>query len=407
MRHPHNLPLFLRAKQDGRAAVPLLCLASVYHRQMWFSITKAGQSAKTAPKPPRKQILSVFRYTTGPIPWYYKKQNDGAGRLRIAGHRKPTAKKKGRITMQRYLVLDIGGTFIKYALMGQDGTILEQGKVPSPQESMDALLAAIAPIGAKFAGQYAGTAVSMPGRINTARGVAHTGGIFTFIKDAPMARLLADCLHAPVTIANDGKCAVRAEAWNGALADVENGAVIVLGTGTGGGLLLGRRVWMGSSYAAGELSVLGMDFARMARACTDVTVLSRDTLWSDWMSAKGLLDHYTSRRGLPEGSVDGYAFFDAYEAGEPEAADTLRTFGEMAAAGIYSLQAVLDLQRIAIGGGISARPEVTRVIREAVTRQFAAVPCTPMPAPEIVTCRYGNDANLLGALQFHLEYRGE
>ena len=166
--------------------------------------------------------------------------------------------------MQRYLVLDIGGTFIKYALMGQDGTILEQGKVPSPQESMDALLAAIAPIGAKFAGQYAGTAVSMPGRINTARGVAHTGGIFTFIKDAPMARLLADCLHAPVTIANDGKCAVRAEAWNGALADVENGAVIVLGTGTGGGLLLGRRVWMGSSYAAGELSVLGMDFARMA-----------------------------------------------------------------------------------------------------------------------------------------------
>ena len=50
----------------------------------------------------------------------------------------------------------------------------------------------------------------------------------------------------------------------------------------------------------------------------------------------------------------------------------------MAAAGIYSLQAVLDLQRIAIGGGISARPEVTRVIREAVTRQFAAVRCTPM-----------------------------
>lgn len=73
--------------------------------------------------------------------------------------------------MQRYLVLDIGGTFIKYALMGQDGTILEQGKVPSPQESMDALLAAIAPIGAKFAGQYAGTAVSMPGRTTPPAGL--------------------------------------------------------------------------------------------------------------------------------------------------------------------------------------------------------------------------------------------
>ena len=308
--------------------------------------------------------------------------------------------------MQRYLVLDIGGTFIKYALMERDGSIVEQGKVPSPLEGMDALLAAIAPLGAKFAGQYAGAAVSIPGRIDTARGVAHTGGIFAFIKDAPVGRLLTDCLHAPATIANDGKCAVRAEAWNGALADVENGAVIVLGTGTGGGLLLGRRVWMGSSYAAGELSVLGMDFDKMARGCTDVTALN-DAMWSSWMSAKGLLSHYEQRKGLPEGSVDGFAFFDAYEAGEPEAAETLRTFGEMAAAGIYSLQAVLDLQRIAIGGGISARPEVTRVIRDAVERQFASVPFTPMPAPEIVTCRYGNDANLLGALQFHLEYRGE
>lgn len=139
--------------------------------------------------------------------------------------------------MEQYLALDLGGTFIKYALMQQNDKILRQGKVVSPVDTMDHFLTAFEPLRQKFAGEYAGVAVSMPGRIDAARGIAHSGGMFKFIKDDPIAQLLSDCFQAPVTIANDGKCAVKAEAWDGALADVDNGAVIVLGTGTGGGLL--------------------------------------------------------------------------------------------------------------------------------------------------------------------------
>lgn len=67
------------------------------------------------------------------------------------------------------------------------------------------------------------------------------------------------------------------------------------------------------------------------------------------------------------------------------------------------IQAVLDLQRFAIGGGISVRPEVTNIIRETLDELFALFPATPFAKPEIETCRYGNDANLIGALRFHLE----
>lgn len=81
-------------------------------------------------------------------------------------------------------------------------------------------------------------------------------------------------------------------------------------------------------------------------------------------------------------------------------------FGRYTAAGIYGIQAVLDLERFAIGGGISARPEVTEKIRQCVDRQFERIPFTPFGKPEIVTCRYGNDANLIGALSFHLEREG-
>ena len=59
-----------------------------------------------------------------------------------------------------------------------------------------------------------------------------------------------------MTVANDGKCAANAEAWTGALADTADGAVLVLGTGTGGGIVLNHRIWMGHTFAAGELSFL-------------------------------------------------------------------------------------------------------------------------------------------------------
>lgn len=56
----------------------------------------------------------------------------------------------------------------------------------------------------------------MPGRIDTKRGIAHTGGILSgFMWEQPFAALLEQRLGVPVTIANDGKCAAAAEAWTG------------------------------------------------------------------------------------------------------------------------------------------------------------------------------------------------
>lgn len=59
-----------------------------------------------------------------------------------------------------------------------------------------------------------------------------------------------------------------------------------------------------------------------------------------------------------------------------------------------------------IDGGISARPEVTETIRRCVDRQFELIPFTSFSKPEIVPCRHGNDANLIGALAFHLQRTG-
>lgn len=308
--------------------------------------------------------------------------------------------------MKQYLVFDIGGTFIKYALMDGQNALLERDKAASPVDSLESLLGALERVGRQFAGRYEGVAVSMPGRIDTRNGIAHTGGAFTFIRNIPIAALIAERLGTPVTIANDGKCAANAELNSGALAGVADGAVIVLGTGTGGGIVLDGKVRMGHTFGAGELSLLPTNFIHVSRGIDGLGTDNIDSIWSNAMSATGLLWRYAVRRGFPKmgHGIDGFAFFKAYDAGEPEAVGALADFAGQAAAGIYAVQSVLDLQRFAIGGGISARPEVTDAIRQAVDGQFAAIPFTPFGKPEIVRCKYGNDANLIGALRFHLDY---
>ena len=136
--------------------------------------------------------------------------------------------------MKQYLLIDIGGTFIKYSLADEQARKISGGKVPTPLTNMDDLLAAIEGFAAPLQGQFVGCAISMPGRIDTRNGIAHTGGMLSaFMWEQPFASQVEARLGVPVTIANDGKCAAAAEGWTGALAGVENGLVLALGTGIG------------------------------------------------------------------------------------------------------------------------------------------------------------------------------
>lgn len=300
---------------------------------------------------------------------------------------------------QQYLVLDIGGTFIKYAIMNRDGQFVDQGKVPAQTASEEQMLASLADVRDAVADHdYEGVAISMPGRIDTAKGWAHTGGAFTWLSEYPAAQKYGDVFGKPCTIANDGKCAAIAESWSGALADVNSGAVIVLGTGIGGGIVLDKKVWMGCSGGAGELSWLVCNYPLLSDPEPEHI---SDAMWTGHISAYSLSKAFAKRKGIDK--ADGIMLFDAYDAGDEDAIAVLQEYAIWAAAGIINLQSVLDLPRYAIGGGISARPETTTLIREGVDRIFELRAGLPFSKPEIVTCAFGNEANLIGALAFHLQ----
>ena len=184
--------------------------------------------------------------------------------------------------------------------------------------------------------------------------------------------------------------------------------VLVLGTGIGGGIILNGKVLMGAHAAAGEVSGLVSDISKMADddfKLTSVERYSEAPLWAGMASASGLILEYARQKHLPTGSPmpTGEEIFAAYNAGEPEAQKALKIFARRVAVGILSLQHVLDVEKVAIGGGISAAEALLPAIQAELDWLFER--CTVMPAvkPELVRCRYGNDANLIGALKLFFE----
>lgn len=106
--------------------------------------------------------------------------------------------------MKQYLLIDIGGTFIKYSLADEQARKISGGKVPTPLTNMDDLLEAIEGFAAPLQGQFVGCAISMPGRIDTRNGIAHTGGMLSaFMWEQPFAAQVEARLGVPVTIAAD------------------------------------------------------------------------------------------------------------------------------------------------------------------------------------------------------------
>lgn len=286
------------------------------------------------------------------------------------------------------LTLDIGGTYLKYALMRRTGEILSRGKRATPRTGREALVEAIGGLWDTCGGAE-GLAVSMPGMIDTERGVCLIGGGALPYNDGfAIRQALESRCGAPVYVENDAKCAALAELSSGSLKGVKNGLVLLFGTMIGGGLILDGRLYRGSRFAAGEVSYIMTDDKR----CTE-----KDAYWGSLCSAVRLCERYAEEKGPPASSPDGMAFFDAVYNWDETARSCLETFARDIAVRVFNLQTVLDLEKIAIGGGISEQSILIDRIRSQLDAFYAACPYRVFPA-RITACHYLSDANLIGAL---------
>ena len=291
-----------------------------------------------------------------------------------------------------YLVFDIGGTFAKYAIMDQEGSIIKKGKASSGYTDVNEFKEAIAAlIDENISEEIEGIAFSCPGVIDIHEGVIYNGGSFPFLHEFALVKWLEDSYHLPVSIENDGKAAALAEVWLGSIKENKNAVVLVLGSGVGGGLVIDGKLYRGSRFSAGEVSFLTTKYQMETK---------ESTYFGMEGSAVRMVQTIAALNGLDK-CADGREVFSYIKKENQPSWKIFTEYCRNIAVQILNLQYILDPEVFAIGGGISSQPIVTEQIQSEI-RELIAENSFHKANPKIVTARFQNDANLYGALYHFL-----
>jgi len=297
--------------------------------------------------------------------------------------------------MKTYLVIDVGGTNIKYALINEDVSFVDKGEIETPKTNLEDFVNALVALYDNCKQDLAGIAFSLPGLIDSTKGYMYTGGALShYLFNVNLADIIQKRTGVPVSIENDGKCAALAELWKGSLKGVDIGMVLTVGTGIGGGLVVGGKLVRGVNFAAGEVSSLPV---------TLKPNLDPFKFWAQVNGTPALLEAYQKAKGINE-RINGRQFFEAHAQKDPVAIKVLQEFAQSFALAIFSLQTVLDGDTYAIGGGISSQASFIQAINDAMDGFYAQFDNKiPIQKPKVVACTFYNDSNLIGALYHYFE----
>lgn len=298
--------------------------------------------------------------------------------------------------MRHYLVFDAGGTFTKYALVDENAVILEKNQVPTPsyeEHDKEDYYQMLDFIVEEYRNQISGIAISMPGILDSKRGYAVTAGYLDYLSGSNVAQELGTRYGLPVSIENDGKCAALAEYWQGSLKECKNAAVMILGTGVAGGLIVDGKLYRGNHFSAGEYSFT---------YTKGNLPMEEKGFWGMSGGVSGLCRQVAKHTGEDAAKYDGKAVFELVNAGNKQALAGLEDYTDELAVQIYNLNILLDLDKVAIGGGISQQPVLLEYIEKSLNKIMEQHPLKHInpyiPVPAITNCKFYNDANIIGAL---------
>ena len=297
------------------------------------------------------------------------------------------------------LAFDIGGTFIKYALVDEAYQVSDSSKVPTPA-TIEEFWEALERVICSFQNRMTGIAISCPGEINSRLGFVFKGGLIPYLRNIPLASRLNKTFQVPVTVLNDGDAAGLAEARIGNLQDCDCGATFVLGTGVGLALTSNGSListWNLKGYlrwpSLGEKQVT----PEQKQYQTEILRHGISSLVQNLGSAVNFVANASQLLELPE--EDGVQVFEVLEAGHhEELQDLFASYCREIAILIYNLQSLVRLEKVTIGGGISSQSllleeinhQYKSLMEESGEQRFSLV--------EIQAARYHNSSNLLGAV---------
>ena len=308
------------------------------------------------------------------------------------------------MSAERFIGLDVGGTKIATAVL-EDGAFELFDPVPTRTHSGAQLVEQIVGEIERFRGDDArAVAVGLPSVIDTASGsVSHTVNLP--LRHVPLRDELSARCGLPVYVENDASCAALAEAQEGGRVTCENLVMFTIGTGVGGGLVIGGKIYRGATSAV-ELghTLIALELAggapaepgRFPQPGSLETLASGRAL--DRLTVESARVHpesFLGRRLAHGDEITGHDAVEGAHEGDVHCRHVLRVLGERLGIGIANAINTFDPDEVVVGGGVSLAGDLLLVPAERAARNHT-VPGLGLRT-KIRVARHGPKAGVLGA----------
>lgn len=288
----------------------------------------------------------------------------------------------------RYLGIDIGGTFIKYALINEDMRIQykwkKETRIFNDKDSFyDYICEDL------LENDFVLVGVSAPGVIKDHTVISKTGPTTCIMYHTNIEREIQARIHASTYVMNDAKAAAYCEYHLGASKNTTSSAYLIIGTGLGGCSIEDGVIKEGRDHLAGEFSCLPFSVS-----------LGRIITAAHFASMSALIEIYNKFSRDPVKYGDEVC--RRYLENEKSAIWAMNDWILNIAAILINMSLTYNPDVICIGGGISEETWFFELLSQTFMKYFPPR-FEPLLTTKIVPCHYGNDANLIGPILYGRE----
>jgi glucokinase len=309
--------------------------------------------------------------------------------------------------------VDLGGTTINAAVISADGErVLGMHTAPTnaergPKYVVDKIIGMVREsmrVAAREGGfdekEIVGIGIGSPGPLDRATGtVIETPNLGW--RNFPLRDLVANAIGLPAELDNDANAATIGEWWVGAGKNVETMVGVTLGTGIGGGIVLGGKVFHGASDVAGEIGHMSIDSTGRKCKCGNYGCLEAYAS-GPAIAARAIEGLQSGEQSVLPDLVDGdlsritaETVYEGIVAGDAYARDVMRDTAKFLGSGVANLINILNPEMIVISGGVTrAGDYLLEPLRNEVKRRAFR---NAFEACRIVTSELGSMAGVIGA----------
>lgn len=259
--------------------------------------------------------------------------------------------------------IDLGGTKIEAIALAEDGEVLERRRVTSPRgdyrDTLAAMVALVDGLEAQL-GEEGTVGVGIPGAISPVSGLVKNANS-TWLIGQPLQLDLSEALGRQVRLANDANCFAVSEATDGAAAGAEIVFGVIIGTGTGGGVVVGGRPLTGINAISGEWGHNPLPWPLADELPGADCYCGKTGCIETWLSGPGFERDYARHAGrsLPSPEIVRLA-----EEGDHLAEAALSRYEDRLARSLATVINLLDPEVIVLGGGMSNIERLYRTVPE-------------------------------------------